>query len=112
MNPQRFNQQAQLALFRFEQETVLQLYQMAQFRNLGGSNNNNAETLTKEEKAKAFEIKDIHTPMDYVQFYESADSSNEYSLRQMEIMQSEFPRINYDPCYVVTNKNVYTVQLK
>ncbi|XP_017874153.1 PREDICTED: uncharacterized protein LOC108621381 [Drosophila arizonae] len=107
----RFNQQAQLALFRFEQETVLQLYQMAQFRSLGG-NNNNAESLSKEEKAKAFEIKDIHTPMDYVQFYESADSSNEYSLRQMEIMQAEFPKINYDPCYVITNKNVYTIQLK
>lgn len=104
----RFNHQAQLALFRFEQETVLHLYQMAQFR----SDNNQVETLTKDERAKAFEIKDIHTPMDYVQFYETADVSSEFSLRQMEIMQGEFPKINYDPCYVITNKNVYTIQLK
>ncbi|KAH8388594.1 hypothetical protein KR093_010891 [Drosophila rubida] len=104
----RFNHQAQLALFRFEQETVLQLYQMAQFR----SDSNPVETLSKDERAKAFEIKDIHTPMDYVQFYESADVNNEFSLRQMEIMQSEFPKINYDPCYVITNKNVYAIQLK
>ncbi|KAH8417883.1 hypothetical protein KR222_007776 [Zaprionus bogoriensis] len=103
-----FNPQAQLALFRFEQETVLHLYQMAQFR----SSNNQTENLTKEEKAKAFEIKDIQTPMDYVQFYETADVSSEFSLRQMEIMQGEFPKINYDPCYVITNKNVYTIQLK
>ncbi|EDV94385.1 uncharacterized protein LOC6567740 [Drosophila grimshawi] len=106
----RFNHQAQLALFRFEQETVLHLHQMAQVRCFGG--NSNIETLTKEEKAKAFEIKDIHTPMDYVQFYETTDISNEFSLRQMEIMQAEFPKINYDPCYVITNKNVYTIQLK
>lgn len=105
---QRFNHQAQLALFRFEQETVLHLYQMAQLR----GDNNQVETLTKDEKAKAFEIKDIHTPMDYVQFYETADVNNEFSLRQMEIMQAEFPKINYDPCYVITNKNVYTIQLK
>ncbi|KAH8312815.1 hypothetical protein KR044_013053 [Drosophila immigrans] len=104
----RFNHQAQLALFRFEQETVLHLYQMAQFR----SDSQPVETLTKEERAKAFEIKDIHTPMDYVQFYETADVNNEFSLRQMEIMQGEFPKINYDPCYVITNKNVYAIQLK
>ncbi|XP_062123118.1 uncharacterized protein LOC133836564 isoform X1 [Drosophila sulfurigaster albostrigata] len=104
----RFNHQAQLALFRFEQETVLHLYQMAQFRN----ESNPVETLSKDERAKAFEIKDIHTPMDYVQFYESADVNNEFSLRQMEIMQGEFPKINYDPCYVITNKNVYAIQLK
>ncbi|ALC46921.1 ca [Drosophila busckii] len=107
----KFNQQAQLALFRFEHETVLHLYQMAQFR---ADNNGTVqlEALSKEEKAKAFELKDIHTPMDYVQFYESVDVSSEYSLRQMEIMQAEFPKINYDPCYVITNKNVYTIQLK
>ncbi|XP_026851118.1 uncharacterized protein LOC6588667 [Drosophila persimilis] len=104
----RFNTLAQIGLFRFEQETVLHLYQMAQYRQPAGQ----PETLTKEEKAKAFEIKDIHTPMDYVQFYETADVSSEFSLRQMEIMQSEFPKINYDPSYVITNKNVYTIQLR
>ncbi|XP_039493587.1 uncharacterized protein LOC120453115 [Drosophila santomea] len=104
----RFNNLAQLGLFRFEHETVLHLYQMAQYRNPAAQ----PETLTKEEKAKAFELKDIHTPMDYVQFYETADVSSEFSLRQMEIMQSEFPKINYDPSYVITNKNVYTIQLK
>ncbi|KAH8383189.1 hypothetical protein KR009_007193 [Drosophila setifemur] len=103
----RFNTMAQIGLFRFEHETVLHLYQMAQYRNPVGQ----PETLTKEEKAKAFEIKDIHTPMDYIQFYETADVSSEFSLRQMEIMQSEFPKINYDPCYVITNKNVYIIQL-
>ncbi|XP_017041633.1 uncharacterized protein LOC108088394 isoform X2 [Drosophila ficusphila] len=104
----RFNNMAQIGLFRFEHETVLHLYQMAQYRNPAGQ----PETLTKEEKAKAFELKDIHTPMDYIQFYETADVSSEFSLRQMEIMQSEFPKINYDPCYVITNKNVYTIQLR
>ncbi|XP_044251668.1 uncharacterized protein ca [Drosophila takahashii] len=104
----RFNKLAQLGLFRFEQETVLHLYQMAQYRNPAAQ----PETLTKEEKAKAFELKDIHTPMDYIQFYETADVSSEFSLRQMEIMQSEFPKINYDPSYVITNKNVYTIQLR
>ncbi|KAH8326627.1 hypothetical protein KR067_011033, partial [Drosophila pandora] len=104
----RFNSLAQIGLFRFEQETVLHLYQMAQYRNPASQ----PETLTKEEKAKAFEIKDIHTPMDYIQFYDSADVSSEFSLRQMEIMQSEFPKINYDPSYVITNKNVYAIQLK
>jgi len=81
---------------------------MAQYRNPAAQ----PETLTKEEKAKAFELKDIHTPMDYIQFYETADVSSEFSLRQMEIMQSEFPKINYDPSYVITNKNVYTIQLR
>ncbi|KAI8044754.1 hypothetical protein M5D96_000926 [Drosophila gunungcola] len=104
----RFNNLAQLGLFRFEHETVLHLYQMAQYRSPAGQ----PETLTKEEKAKAFELKDIHTPMDYIQFYETADVSSEFSLRQMEIMQSEFPKINYDPSYVITNKNVYTIQLR
>ncbi|XP_016937407.4 uncharacterized protein ca [Drosophila suzukii] len=104
----RFNNTAQLGLFRFEHETVLHLYQMAQYRNPAAQ----PETLTKEEKAKAFELKDIHTPMDYIQFYETADVSSEFSLRQMEIMQSEFPKINYDPSYVITNKNVYTIQLR
>ncbi|KAH8294088.1 hypothetical protein KR054_008343 [Drosophila jambulina] len=104
----RFNNLAQIGLFRFENETVLHLYQMAQYRSPAGQ----PETLTKEEKAKAFEIKDIHTPMDYIQFYETADVSSEFSLRQMEIMQSEFPKINYDPSYVITNKNVYTIQLR
>ncbi|XP_016989044.2 uncharacterized protein LOC108051441 [Drosophila rhopaloa] len=104
----RFNNLAQLGLFRFEHETVLHLYQMAQYRNPADQ----PETLTKEEKAKAFELKDIHTPMDYIQFYETADVSSEFSLRQMEIMQSEFPKINYDPSYVITNKNVYTIQLR
>ncbi|XP_016951088.1 uncharacterized protein LOC108025248 [Drosophila biarmipes] len=104
----RFNNMAQLGLFRFEHETVLHLYQMAQYRNPAAQ----PETLTKEEKAKAFELKDIHTPMDYIQFYETADVSSEFSLRQMEIMQSEFPKINYDPSYVITNKNVYTIQLR
>ncbi|KAH8294765.1 hypothetical protein KR018_002629, partial [Drosophila ironensis] len=104
----QFNNLAQIGLFRFEDETVLHLYQMAQYRNPAGP----PETLTKEEKAKAFEIKDIHTPMDYIQFYDTADVSSEFSLRQMEIMQSEFPKINYDPSYVITNKNVYTIQLK
>ncbi|XP_017076321.2 LOW QUALITY PROTEIN: uncharacterized protein LOC108111397 [Drosophila eugracilis] len=104
----RFNSMAQLGLFRFENETVLHLYQMAQYRSPAAQ----PETLTKEEKAKAFELKDIHTPMDYIQFYETADVSSEFSLRQMEIMQSEFPKINYDPSYVITNKNVYTIQLR
>ncbi|XP_017020460.1 uncharacterized protein ca [Drosophila kikkawai] len=104
----RFNNLAQIGLFRFENETVLHLYQMAQYRSSAG----HPEALTKEEKAKAFEIKDIHTPMDYIQFYETADVSSEFSLRQMEIMQSEFPKINYDPSYVITNKNVYTIQLR
>ncbi|XP_037707315.1 uncharacterized protein LOC119545661 isoform X1 [Drosophila subpulchrella] len=104
----RFNNTAQLGLFRFEHETVLHLYQMAQYRTPAAQ----PETLTKEEKAKAFELKDIHTPMDYIQFYETADVSSEFSLRQMEIMQSEFPKINYDPSYVITNKNVYTIQLR
>ncbi|EDW83017.2 uncharacterized protein Dwil_GK22629 [Drosophila willistoni] len=104
----RFNPLAQIGLFRFERETVLHLYQMSQYRNAVGQ----CENLTKDEKAKAFEIKDIHTPMDYVQFYETSDISEEFSLRQMEIMQSEFPKINYDPCYVITNKNVYAIQLR
>ncbi|XP_030371281.1 uncharacterized protein LOC115621712 [Scaptodrosophila lebanonensis] len=112
----RFNNVAQLALFRFEHETVLNLYQMAQYRNGNGNGSTTStgqpETLTKEEKAKAFEIKDIHTPMDYVLFYGTANVSSEYTLRQLEIMQSEFPKINYDPCYVITNKNVYFIQLK
>ncbi|XP_034663639.1 uncharacterized protein LOC117898391 [Drosophila subobscura] len=104
----RFNTLAQIGLFRFEHETVLHLYQMAQYRPPAGQ----PEALTKEEKAKAFEIKDIHTPMDYIHFYETADVSGDFSLRQMEIMQSEFPKINYDPSYVITNKNVYTIQLR
>ncbi|XP_034127755.1 uncharacterized protein LOC117583519 isoform X2 [Drosophila guanche] len=104
----RFNTLAQIGLFRFEHETVLHLYQMAQYRQPAGQ----PEALTKEEKAKAFEIKDIHTPMDYIQFYETADVIGDFSLRQMEIMQSEFPKINYDPSYVITNKNVYTIQLR
>lgn len=98
-----------MGLFRFEHETVMSLYQMATFRNLNEQN----EPISKEDKAKAFEMKNIKTPFDYVQFYENSDNvQEEYSLRQMEIMQTEFPKINYDPCYVVTNKNVYYIQLK
>ncbi|XP_050340209.1 uncharacterized protein LOC126766471 isoform X2 [Bactrocera neohumeralis] len=102
-----FNGASQLTIFRFENETVLNLYQMATYRSSEPS-----EIITKEEKAKAFDFKDIRSPMDYVQFYEHADVKEEYSLRQMEIMKHEFPKINYDPCYVVTNKNVYYIQLK
>lgn len=86
---------------------MLNLYQMATYRSSEPS-----EIITKEEKAKAFDFKDIRSPMDYVQFYEHADVKAEYSLRQMEIMKHEFPKINYDPCYVITNKNVYYIQLK
>lgn len=99
---------SQLGLFRFENETVLSLYQMATFRPASNTN----DVISKDEKTKAFEHKDIKSPMDYVRFYETADVQEEYSLRQMEIMQNEFPKINYDPCYVVTNKNVYYIQLK
>uniref|UniRef100_A0A0A1XQW8 X-linked retinitis pigmentosa GTPase regulator homolog n=1 Tax=Zeugodacus cucurbitae TaxID=28588 RepID=A0A0A1XQW8_ZEUCU len=102
-----FNAASQLTIFRFENETVLNLYQMATYRSSEPS-----ELITKEEKAKAFDFKDIRSPMDYVQFYEHADVKEEYSLRQMEIMKHEFPKINYDPCYVITNKNVYYIQLK
>ena len=106
----QFNANSQLGLFRFEHETVLSLYQMATYRNL---KTEPSEQITKEEKTKAFDMKTIRTPFDYVQFYETADNvQEEYSLRQMEIMQNEFPKINYDPCYVVTNKNVYYIQLK
>lgn len=70
------------------------------------------ETISKDEKTKVFECSDIRSPMDYVKFYEAADVKEELSLRQMEIMQNEFPKINFDPCYVVTNKNVYYIQLK
>ncbi|XP_037955224.1 uncharacterized protein LOC119685097 isoform X2 [Teleopsis dalmanni] len=103
----KYNTAATLAMFRFEHETVLNLYQMATYRT-----NELNEIISKEEKAKAFDYKDIRSPMDYVNFYETADIIEEYSLRQMEIMQTEFPKINYDPCYVVTNKNVYYIQLK
>ncbi|XP_054728127.1 uncharacterized protein LOC129237413 isoform X1 [Anastrepha obliqua] len=103
----RFNVASQLTIFRFENETVLNLYQMATYRSSDLS-----EAISKEDKAKAFDFKDIRSPMDYVQFYENADVKEEYSLRQMEIMKHEFPKINYDPCYVVTNKNVYYIQLK
>ncbi|XP_065372533.1 uncharacterized protein ca isoform X2 [Calliphora vicina] len=107
-NEDRFNSSSQLGLFRFENETVLSLYQMATYRPALTAN----EVISKDEKTKAFEHKDIKSPMDYVKFYETADVQEEYSLRQMEIMQHEFPKINYDPCYVVTNKNVYYIQLK
>ncbi|XP_037821556.1 uncharacterized protein LOC119610431 isoform X1 [Lucilia sericata] len=107
-NEDRFNSASQLGLFRFENETVLSLYQMATYRPALNPN----EVISKDEKTKAFEHKDIKSPMDYVKFYETADVQEEYSLRQMEIMQNEFPKINYDPCYVVTNKNVYYIQLK
>ncbi|XP_067619024.1 uncharacterized protein ca isoform X2 [Eurosta solidaginis] len=103
----RFNTSSQLSVFRFENETVLNLYQMATYRSSEPS-----EIISKEEKAKAFDMKDIRSPMDYVQFYENADVKEEFSLRQMEIMKHEFPKINYDPCYVITNKNVYYIQLK
>ncbi|XP_036324147.1 uncharacterized protein LOC118737630 isoform X2 [Rhagoletis pomonella] len=103
----RFNTSSQLTVFRFENETVLNLYQMATYHTSDLS-----EVISKEDKAKAFDFKDIRSPMDYVQFYENADVKEEYSLRQMEIMKHEFPKINYDPCYVVTNKNVYYIQLK
>ncbi|XP_013097207.2 uncharacterized protein LOC106080378 [Stomoxys calcitrans] len=103
----KFNGFSQLGLFRFEHETVLSLYQMATFRPPTTN-----ETISKDEKTKVFESNEIRSPMDYVKFYETADVKEEYSLRQMEIMQNEFPKINFDPCYVVTNKNVYYIQLK
>ncbi|XP_075169740.1 RCC1 and BTB domain containing protein claret [Haematobia irritans] len=103
----KFNGFSQLGLFRFEHETVLSLYQMATFRPPTTN-----ETISKDDKTKVFETNEIRSPMDYVKFYETADVKEEYSLRQMEIMQNEFPKINFDPCYVVTNKNVYYIQLK
>ncbi|XP_073817461.1 RCC1 and BTB domain containing protein claret [Musca autumnalis] len=103
----KFNTFSQLGLFRFEHETVLSLYQMATFRPSATN-----ETISKDDKTKVFECSDIRSPMDYVKFYETADVKEELSLRQMEIMQNEFPKINFDPCYVVTNKNVYYIQLK
>lgn len=96
-----------MGLFRFENETVINMYQMAIY-----FKNELTETIPKEEKAKAFMYKDIRSPMEYVQFYSAENADKNYTLRQKEIMKSEFPKINYDPCYVVTNKNVYYIQLK
>ncbi|KAL9893666.1 RCC1 and BTB domain containing protein claret isoform 1-T1 [Glossina fuscipes fuscipes] len=104
----KFNKASLLALYRFENETVLNLHQMATYRTTALN-----ETISKDDKDKAFEYKEIRSPMDYVKFYEKAtDVREEYSLRQMEIMQNEFPKINFDPCYVITNKNIYCIQFK
>uniref|UniRef100_A0A1A9WJQ0 Uncharacterized protein n=1 Tax=Glossina brevipalpis TaxID=37001 RepID=A0A1A9WJQ0_9MUSC len=91
----KFNKSSLLSLYRFENETVLNLHQMATYRTTTLN-----ETISKDDKDKAFEYKEIRSPMDYVKFYEKATAvREEYSLRQMEIMQNEFPKINFDPCY-------------
>lgn len=72
------------------------------------------EQITIEEKKKAFSNKtnNPYSAINYVNFYDDIVSHKEMSLRQMEIMRNEFPKINYDPCYVITNRNVYYIQLK
>lgn len=81
---------------------------MASYPTISNSN----KTLSKDEKYKSIDYKEISSPLDYVKYYEQDDQPTELALRQMEILREEFPKINYDPCYVITNKNVYYIQLK
>lgn len=86
------------------------MYQITTYPN--NEANTESTVNNKEEKSEHIDRKQIRTPIEYVHFFKNVDSQNNYSLREMEIMQNEFPKICYDPCYVVTNKNVYYIQLK
>lgn len=102
-----------LGLFDFKDETVLNLYQKTTYQSYADIQATKEE-ITIEEKKKAFcnKANNPYSASNYVNFYDDCVSQKEMSLRQMEIMRSEFPKINYDPCYVITNRNIYYIQLK
>ncbi|XP_055848616.1 uncharacterized protein LOC129913788 isoform X2 [Episyrphus balteatus] len=105
----KFNNISLLGLFKFENETILNMYQITTYANNEATTE---PTANKEDKPELLDRKQIRSPVEYVHFFKNVDSQDSYSLREMEIMKNEFPKICYDPCYVVTNKNVYYIQLK
>ncbi|XP_055923460.1 uncharacterized protein LOC129953936 isoform X2 [Eupeodes corollae] len=105
----KFNDISLLGLFKFENETVLNMYQITTYANNEATTE---PTVNKDDKPELIDRKQIRSPIEYVHFFKNVDSQDSYSLREMEIMKNEFPKICYDPCYVVTTKNVYYIQLK
>lgn len=55
---------------------------------------------------------EIKSPSGYMSLHKNLRCDEFFPLRESDYMLGEFPKINYDPCIIVTNKNTYFIELK
>lgn len=54
----------------------------------------------------------IRTPQNYAKHHKKLQQNHDYDMNDKNIMQNEFPSIEMDNCLIVTDKNVYCIELR
>lgn len=103
-----FNDRAQVSLYKFEDEQIINLHHMsttlkeeADDQTLQDSLNS-TKTGSETIISNYFNLKnDLKKPMFSTNFI-SADAN---------VLQNKFPAVNFEQCFVITDKNVYSLEL-
>ncbi|XP_055379185.1 uncharacterized protein LOC129610598 [Condylostylus longicornis] len=99
-----FNERSVLRKFSFENETIINLHRKLKF-----PKTENALETQNQIDILNLKFQNIKTSSDYVFFYKREEENKEITLSKEDILKSDINKLNFDPCYIITNRNIYYI---
>ncbi|XP_053684865.1 uncharacterized protein LOC128734607 [Sabethes cyaneus] len=107
-----FNEHAMLAMFTFPDETILNIHQVRTLEANGESNEaDESKPSAQHDSADARSIFQKSAVSNYLKMQRSLRMDKKLETTESQVMVDEFPRVEFDNALVVTDKNLYRIEL-
>ncbi|XP_055592814.1 uncharacterized protein LOC129744353 [Uranotaenia lowii] len=107
-----FNEHAMLAMFQFPDQKILDIHRVTPTDDIP-VNTTDAESPTNppEEQADARSVFQNPSVSNYLRMQRTLRMDKKLDTLESQVMVAEFPKVEFDKALVVTDKNLYTVEL-